>query len=82
MHIDNLRLMTSARLVVVSTDATLRTAASALSNPHIGLIVVCDQNGGPQASLAIRSRPLFDEHGSDRSTRFHTDEPEHHLLPS
>jgi CBS domain-containing protein len=45
MHIDNLRLMTSARLVVVSTDATLRTAASALSSPHIGLIVVCDENG-------------------------------------
>ncbi len=44
MRIDTLRLMTSARLVVVATDATVRTAAFALSNPQIGLIVVCDEN--------------------------------------
>src|SRR5262245_53680483 len=45
MRIDTLRPTTLARLVVVTTDATLRTAASALSNPHIGLIVVCGENG-------------------------------------
>src|SRR5262245_52068742 len=45
MRIDTLRLMTSARLVVVATDAMLHTAAFALSTPHVGLIVVCDQNG-------------------------------------
>lgn len=45
MRIDRLRLMTSARLVVIAADATLRAAASALSNPHIGLVVVCDENG-------------------------------------
>jgi CBS domain-containing protein len=44
MRIDTLRLMTLARLVVVATAATLRTAASALANPRIGLIVVCDEN--------------------------------------
>ena len=45
MRIDRLNLMTSARLVVIATDATVRTAASALSNPQIGLIVVCDEKG-------------------------------------
>src|SRR5918997_4541533 len=44
MLIEALRPMTSARLVVIAVDATLRTAASALSNPHIGLLVVCDEN--------------------------------------
>jgi len=29
---------------VIAVDATLRTAASALSNPHIGILVVCDEN--------------------------------------
>jgi len=44
MLIEALRPMISARLVVVAVDATLRTAASALSNPHIGILVVCDEN--------------------------------------
>jgi CBS domain-containing protein len=30
--------------MVIAVDATLRTAASALSNPHIGLLVVCEEN--------------------------------------
>jgi CBS domain-containing protein len=34
----------SGRLVVIAVDETLRTAAFALSNPHIGLLVVCDEN--------------------------------------
>jgi CBS domain-containing protein len=44
MLIEALRPMISARLVVVAVDATLWTAASALSNPHIGILVVCDEN--------------------------------------
>jgi CBS domain-containing protein len=36
--------MTSARLAVMALDATLRTAASALSNRNIGLLVICDGN--------------------------------------
>ena len=44
MRIDSLHSRTSARLVVTAVDATVRTAASALSNPHIGLLVVCDEN--------------------------------------
>jgi predicted transcriptional regulator len=31
--------------VVIAIEATLRTAASAFSNPRIGLLVVCDGNG-------------------------------------
>lgn len=45
MRIDALRPMISARLAVVPRDATLRTAAFFLSDPRIGLIVVCDDNG-------------------------------------
>ena len=44
MLIEALRPMTSARLMVIAVDATLRTAASALSNPRIGILVVCDEN--------------------------------------
>ena len=44
MLIAALRSMTSARLRVIAVDATLRTAASALSNPHVGILVVCDEN--------------------------------------
>jgi len=44
MLIEALRPMISARLVVVAVDATVWTAASALSNPHIGILVVCDEN--------------------------------------
>lgn len=44
MLIETLRSATSARLVVIAIDATLRTAASAFSNPRIGLLVVCDEN--------------------------------------
>lgn len=44
MRIDTLHPMIAARLVVIAADATLRSAASALSSPHIGLLVVCDQD--------------------------------------
>jgi len=36
--------MISARLAIVAADATLWTAASALSTPHIRILVVCDEN--------------------------------------
>lgn len=45
MRLDKLRHVTVARLAVVSDHATLRTAATALSDPHIGLVVVCGQSG-------------------------------------
>ena len=44
MRIDILHPVIAARLVVIATDATLRSAACALSSPHIGLLVVCDQS--------------------------------------
>ena len=44
MRVDTLRPMTTARLAVIAVDATLRTAACALSKPHVGLLVVCDEN--------------------------------------
>src|SRR5687768_5183877 len=45
MHIDMMHHVTGARLAVIGTDATLRTAAIAFSKLHIGLLVVCDQSG-------------------------------------
>jgi CBS domain-containing protein len=45
MQIETLRVQTSARLAIISIDTTLRTAACALSNPHIGLVVACDETG-------------------------------------
>jgi CBS domain-containing protein len=44
MRIETLRPMTAARLAVIAIDASLRNAAVALSNRHIGLLVVCDEN--------------------------------------
>ena len=45
MLIDNLRAATSARLVKINVDDTLKTAALCLSRPGIGLIVVCREGG-------------------------------------
>jgi CBS domain-containing protein len=42
MLIAALNSMTSARLMVVAVDEPVRTAATALSNPHVGILVVCD----------------------------------------
>ena len=44
MLVDSIRVLTSARLMVIDTGATLQTAACALSSRHIGLIVVCDKS--------------------------------------
>jgi hypothetical protein len=49
MRISTLHCLTTARLVVIAIQATLRTAASALSNPHIGLLIVCDENKAARA---------------------------------
>ncbi|UCI19061.1 CBS domain-containing protein [Mesorhizobium sp. B2-1-8] len=45
MRIDSLHPVTSARLMVIGVDATLRNAALSLSNPAIGLVVVCHGSG-------------------------------------
>ena len=42
MLIKTLRSMTATRLTVIAAEATLRTAAFALSDPYIGILVVCD----------------------------------------
>jgi CBS domain-containing protein len=52
MRIESIRPMTSARLVVIAIDATLRTAAFALSHPHVGLLVVCDESGRAAAVVS------------------------------
>ena len=45
MRIDSLHAVTSARLAVIGLDATLQAAASSLSRPSIGLVVVCSDTG-------------------------------------
>lgn len=37
--------VTKARLAVIATNATLRNAAVALSSPHIGLVIIREENG-------------------------------------
>ena len=44
MLVRTLRSAISARLAMVDIDATVRIAASALSNPSVGLVVVCDDD--------------------------------------
>jgi CBS domain-containing protein len=44
MRIETLHPLTAARLAVIAIDASLRTAAVALSDRRIGLVVVCDEN--------------------------------------
>ena len=44
MRIETLAATAAARLAVVTTDTLLRNAAAALSNPRIGLLIVCDEN--------------------------------------
>src|SRR5262245_4837611 len=36
--------VTKARLAAIATNATLRNAAVALSSPHIGLVIICEEN--------------------------------------
>jgi predicted transcriptional regulator len=44
MRIESLHPMTTARLAVITTATSLRSAAVALSCSRIGLLVVCDTN--------------------------------------
>jgi CBS domain-containing protein len=67
MRIDRLYSVTSARLMVIGVDATLRTAALSLSCPGIGLLVVCDKNGQAAGVVSksdlvrLLTRPLTTE---------------------
>jgi CBS domain-containing protein len=45
MLIDSLYTLTSSRLAMVDLDATLQSAASSLSRPGIGLVIVCSDTG-------------------------------------
>ena len=44
MRIETLHPLTAARLAVIASDASLRTAAVTLSDRRFGLVVVCDKN--------------------------------------
>lgn len=44
MRIETLRPVIATRLAVITTDKPLRSAAAALSNPRIGLLVVCNED--------------------------------------
>jgi CBS domain-containing protein len=52
MLIDKLHALTSSRLAVIGFDATVQTAALSLSRPGIGLVVVCNGNGGAEGVIS------------------------------
>jgi CBS domain-containing protein len=58
-----------ARLALIAFDAPLRTAAVAFSNPHIGLLVVCDEN---RITAGVVSKSDIVRHLADRGV---TDAP-------
>lgn len=45
MRIESLSPMLKSRLATIGEDAALHEAAMSLSNPGIGLVVVCDRSG-------------------------------------
>jgi CBS domain-containing protein len=45
LRVGDFAAVTKARLAVIATNGTLRNAAVALSGPHIGLVVICAENG-------------------------------------
>jgi CBS domain-containing protein len=45
MIVEDLRISTSRRLAAIAATATVRIAASALSQLHVGLLVVCNADG-------------------------------------
>ena len=55
MRIETLHPLTAARLAVIAIDAPLRTAAAALSDRRIGLVVVCDEN---KMATALSASPI------------------------
>jgi CBS domain-containing protein len=52
MLIDKLHAFTSPRLAVIGFNATVQSAALALSRPGIGLVVVCDAGGSAEGVLS------------------------------
>lgn len=52
MLVEQLHAATSSRLVVIADDADLYVAARWLSGPDIGLVVVCDGDGGAAGVLS------------------------------
>ena len=54
MQIDHLHSLTSPRLRVINADATVQAAALALTEPNIGLVVVC-HDGGEAAGVLSKS---------------------------
>ena len=52
MLIDKLHALTLPRLAVIDVNATVQAAAFSLSRPGIGLVVVCNANGGAEGVLS------------------------------
>ena len=52
MLIEKLHALTSSRLAVIDFNATVQAAALSLSRPGIGLVVVCNANGGAEGVLS------------------------------
>ena len=52
MFVENLYPVTSSRLAVVASDATLQSAAALLSRSDIGLLVVCSHRGCAEGVLS------------------------------
>ena len=52
MLIDKLHALTSPRLAVIDVNATVQAAALSLSRPGVGLVVVCNGNGGAEGVLS------------------------------
>ncbi|MGE0004429.1 MAG: CBS domain-containing protein [Parvibaculaceae bacterium] len=63
MRIEQLSPLTSPRLTVIGTGATLQAAAHSLSSPGIGLIVVCDEAG---RAAGVLSKSDLIRHLADR----------------
>jgi CBS domain-containing protein len=52
MLIDKLHALTSPRLAVIDLNASVQAAALSLSKPGIGLVVVCNGDGGAEGVLS------------------------------
>jgi len=52
MLVARLHAITSSRLVVIAEDVDLHVAARWLTGPGIGLVVVCDGDGGAAGVLS------------------------------
>lgn len=52
MFVENLNPVTSPRLVVIGSDATLQTAALMFSRSETGLLVVCSRKGCAEGVLS------------------------------